>query len=44
MIQEVQIEVSMMNLKQINHFSKMMLSVTKTDNLDAKLIAMHGKK
>lgn len=36
--------VSMVNPKQINHFAKMMLSVTKTDNLDAKLIAMYGEK
>jgi len=34
----------MVNPKQINHFAKMMLSVTKTDNLDAKLIAMYGEK
>lgn len=44
LIQEAQIAVSMVNPKQINHFSKMMLSVTKTDNLDAKLIAMYGEK
>ncbi|AMP98910.1 hypothetical protein AY601_2004 [Pedobacter cryoconitis] len=34
----------MVNPKQINHFSKMMLNVTKTDNLDAKLIALYGEK
>lgn len=34
----------MVNPKQINHFAKMMLSVTKTDNQDAKLIAMYGEK
>ena len=44
MIQEAQIAVSLVNPKQINHFAKMMLSVTKTDNLDAKLIAMYGEK
>lgn len=44
MIQEAKIAVSMVNPKQISHFAKMMLSVTKTDNLDAKLIAMYGEK
>jgi len=44
LIQEAQIPVSMVNPKQINHFAKMMLCVTKTDNLDAKLIAMYGEK
>ena len=44
MLQEAQIAVSMVNPKQINHFSKMMLSVTKIDNLDAKLIALYGEK
>lgn len=44
LIQEAQIAVSMVNLKQINHFAKMMLNVTKTDNLDAKLIAFYGEK
>lgn len=44
MLQEALIPVSMVNPKQINHFSKMMLSVTKTDKLDAKLIAMYGEK
>ncbi|WP_400263113.1 IS110 family transposase [Sphingobacterium sp. SG20118] len=44
LLQEAQIAVSMVNPKQINHFAKMMLSVTKTDNLDAKLIALYGEK
>lgn len=44
LIQEAQIPVSVVNPKQINHFAKMMLCVTKTDNLDAKLIAMYGEK
>lgn len=44
LLQEAHMTVSMVNPKQINHFAKMMLSVTKTDNLDAKLIAMYGEK
>lgn len=44
LLQEAHMAVSMVNPKQINHFAKMMLSVTKTDNLDAKLIAMYGEK
>lgn len=44
LLQEAQVAVSMVNPKQINHFAKMMLSVTKTDNLDAKLIALYGEK
>ena len=36
--------VSMVNSKQIKHFSRMMLSVTKTDKIDAKLISMYGEK
>ena len=35
---------SMINPKQINNFAKVMMSVTKTDNADAKLIAMYGEK
>jgi transposase len=38
------IPVSLVNPKQIKHFAKMMLSVTKTDKLDAKLISMYGEK
>src|SRR6185503_6965764 len=40
MLCSVSIPVSVVNPKQIKHFAKMMLSVTKTDKLDAKLISM----
>ena len=40
----VSIPVSLVNPKQIKHFAKMMLSVTKTDKGDAKLISMYGEK
>lgn len=36
--------VSMINPKQIKHFARMMMSVTKTDAVDAKLIALYGDK
>ncbi|RRD68775.1 IS110 family transposase, partial [Tannerella forsythia] len=35
---------SMVNPKQIKHFSRMMMTVTKTDTKDACLIAMYGEK
>lgn len=38
------IRASMVNPKQIKHFARMMLSVTKTDAKDACLIAMYGEK
>jgi len=44
MLCSVSIPVSVVNPKQIKHFAKMMLSVTKTDKLDAKLICMYGQK
>ncbi len=44
MLCSVSIPVSLVNPKQIKHFGKMMLSVTKTDKLDAKLISMYGEK
>jgi transposase len=44
LLQDAQVPVSMVNPKQINHFAKMMMCITKTDNLDAKLIAMYGEK
>ena len=34
----------MVNPKQIKHFSRMMLTVTKTDTKDARMIAMYGEK
>lgn len=44
MLCSASVHVSLVNPKQIKHFSKMMLSVTKTDKLDAKLISMYGEK
>ncbi len=38
------IAASMVNPKQIKHFSRMMMTVTKTDTIDACLIAMYGEK
>ncbi len=38
------IAASMVNPKQIKHFSRMMMTVTKTDAKDACLIAMYGEK
>lgn len=38
------IVASMVNPKQIKHFSRMMMTVTKTDTKDACMIAMFGKK
>lgn len=38
------IAVSLVNPKQIKHFSRMMMAVTKTDEKDACMIAMYGEK
>lgn len=38
------IAASMVNPKQIKHFSRMMMAVTKTDPKDACMIAMYGEK
>lgn len=38
------IVVSMENPKRIKNFARMMLTVTKTDKADAKLIAMYGER
>lgn len=38
------IAASMVNPKQIKHFSRMMMTVTKTDTKDACLIATYGEK
>ena len=38
------IAASMVNLKQIKHFSRMMMTVTKTDIKDACMIAVYGEK
>lgn len=39
-----QVAVSLVNPKQIKHFARMMMAVTKTDYVDAKLIALYGEK
>ncbi|MGI2298819.1 IS110 family transposase [Candidatus Cardinium hertigii] len=44
MLLESDLSVSVINPKQIKHFSKVMLSVTKTDKVDAQLIALYGSK
>jgi transposase len=38
------VAVSLVNPKQIKHFARMMMAVTKTDHVDAKLIAQYGEK
>ena len=38
------IVVSLVNPKQIKHFARMMMAVTKTDEKDACMIAMYGEK
>lgn len=44
MLSDHKIAVSLLNPKQIKHFARMMLTVTKTDHVDAKLIALYGEK
>ena len=44
LLQQANIPVSMENPQKIKHFSRAMMSVTKTDEIDAKLIAMYGEK
>ena len=44
LLQQACIPVSMENPQKIKHFSRAMMSVTKTDEIDAKLIAMYGEK
>ena len=44
LLQQASIPVSMENPQKIKHFSRAMMSVTKTDEIDAKLIAMYGEK
>lgn len=38
------VAVSQVNPKQIKHFARMMMTVTKTDDVDAKLISLYGEK
>jgi len=44
LLQMANITVSMENPQKIKHFARAMLSTTKTDDIDAKLIAMYGEK
>ena len=44
LLQQADITVSMENPQKIKHFARAMLSTTKTDEIDAKLIAMYGEK
>ena len=44
LLQQANIAVSMENPQKIKHFARAMLSTTKTDEIDAKLIAMYGEK
>ena len=44
LLQKSDIVVSMENPQKIKHFARAMLSTTKTDDIDAKLIAKYGEK
>lgn len=44
LLQKAGIAVSMENPQKVKHFSRAMLQVTKTDLVDAKLIAEYGRK
>lgn len=44
MLCEQNIAASLVNPKQIKHFARMMMAVTKTDDVDARLIALYGEK
>ena len=44
LLQEKGIPASMENPQKIKHFARAMLSTTKTDEIDAKLIALYGEK
>ena len=44
LLQQANITVSMENPQKIKHFARAMLSTTKTDEIDAKLIAMYGEQ
>lgn len=44
LLQQAGIPTSMENPQKIKHFSRAMMTVTKTDEIDAKLIAMYGEK
>ena len=44
LLQQANITISMENPQKIKHFARAMLSTTKTDEIDAKLIALYGEK
>ena len=44
LLQQAGIPTSMENPQKIKHFSRAMMSVTKTDEIDAKIIAVYGEK
>ena len=44
LLQQANITVSMENPQKIKHFARAMLSTTKTDEIDAQLIARYGEK
>ena len=44
LLQQANIIVSMENPQKIKYFTRAMLSTTKTDEIDAKLIALYGEK
>lgn len=44
LLQQANIMISMENPQKIKHFARAMLSTTKTDEIDAKLIATYGEK
>ena len=44
LLQQAGIPTSMENPQKIKHFSRAMMTVTKTDEIDAKLIAIYGEK
>jgi len=44
LLDKANIAASLVNPKQIKHFARMMMTVTKTDAKDACLIAMYGEK
>lgn len=44
LLQKANILISMENPQKIKHFSRAMMSVTKTDEIDAKVIALYGEK
>ena len=44
LLQQAGVPASMENPQKIKHFSRAMMTVTKTDEIDAKIIAVYGEK